>query len=179
MQYVVFLRGINVGGHKKVSMPVLRQLLMQNAYENVATLLNSGNILVTTQESDTAKVENHVALLIEKQFGFHVPVFILPSETFRSLVEQDPFHGIEVHKDLRLYVSYFTNIKNPLPELPWESEDGALQMLSRNDNSLNTILDVSVKGTTDAMKILDYHFGKEITTRNWNTIKKLYDMIDS
>jgi len=44
-KYVAFLRGINVGGHHKVPMADLRKELEKLGFENVMTLLNSGNII--------------------------------------------------------------------------------------------------------------------------------------
>ena len=41
--FVVLLRGINVGGHRKVPMAELRELLANSGYANVQTYIQSGN----------------------------------------------------------------------------------------------------------------------------------------
>ena len=46
MKYIVLLRGVNISGKNKVSMPKLKQLLEENNYQNVSTYLNSGNIII-------------------------------------------------------------------------------------------------------------------------------------
>lgn len=45
MKYIALLRGINISGKNKISMPELKKLLEENNYQNVFTYLNSGNII--------------------------------------------------------------------------------------------------------------------------------------
>lgn len=45
MKYIALLRGINISGKNKISMPELKKLLEENDYQNVSTYLNSGNII--------------------------------------------------------------------------------------------------------------------------------------
>ena len=78
-----------------------------------------------------------------------------------------------MHKDLRLYVTFLKESPKEEFPLPWKSQDGAFQMLEINDRMIFSILDVSVSKTTDAMNVLEKNFGKEITTRNWNTLLKI------
>ena len=44
-QYVAFLRGINVGGHHKIPMAELRNVMEEMGFSEVVTLLNSGNVI--------------------------------------------------------------------------------------------------------------------------------------
>lgn len=71
--YAVLLRGINVGGHRKVPMAELRSLLEGLGHENVRTHLQSGNAVITTgggapEGELTAAIEG----AIEDRFGFRV-----------------------------------------------------------------------------------------------------------
>jgi uncharacterized protein (DUF1697 family) len=52
VRYAAFLRGINVGGHRKIKMETLRQQFESLELQNVKTLLNSGNVLFETPEAD-------------------------------------------------------------------------------------------------------------------------------
>src|SRR4249919_903005 len=57
MIYAVLLRGVNVGGIRKVAMPDLRRVLESLGHTDVATYLQSGNAIVTTDESDPGSLE--------------------------------------------------------------------------------------------------------------------------
>ena len=48
--YVAFIRGINVGGHNKLPMTDLRQVLKSNGFKNASTYIQSGNVLFESDE---------------------------------------------------------------------------------------------------------------------------------
>jgi uncharacterized protein (DUF1697 family) len=170
---VAFLRGINVGGHHKVPMAELKATLASMGFSDIKTLLNSGNVVFTTVPTEIAALEAQMAEALEKQFGFPVPVLIRKMEDIQQLVADNPFKNIEVHKDIRLYVTFLRNdAKNKLT-LPWTSADGAFHILSSDDKMLLSTVDISKTKTTDAMKVLDKNFTKDVTTRNWNTLVKI------
>ena len=50
--YIALLRGINVGGHRKVPMAELRELLTKSGLDNVKTYIQSGNVIFQSQEKD-------------------------------------------------------------------------------------------------------------------------------
>ncbi|WP_431156669.1 DUF1697 domain-containing protein [Winogradskyella poriferorum] len=52
--YITFLRGINVGGHRKVSMADLRILLAKLGLEDVNTYIQSGNVVFKSKSSPKA-----------------------------------------------------------------------------------------------------------------------------
>ena len=60
-QYVAFLRGINVGGHVLIKMADLKKAFEMMGFENVRTILASGNVVFEYDQTDkkalTKKVE--------------------------------------------------------------------------------------------------------------------------
>ncbi|MBT8292276.1 MAG: DUF1697 domain-containing protein, partial [Eudoraea sp.] len=105
-KYVAFLRGINVGGHHKVPMSLLREEMEKLDFKSVVTLLNSGNILFDAVSDDLENLEKRVSEHLETVFGFPIPTIICRSETIYSLLEKNLFKDIAVTKDIRLYVSF-------------------------------------------------------------------------
>src|SRR3954469_1774464 len=103
--YVVFLRGINVGGNKKVPMAALKQLLGEMRFTGVKTVLNSGNALFDAP----AKKPEELAAKIEKQFectfGFTSSAIVRTLDDLRELIATKPFRKIKVTPDTRLYVT--------------------------------------------------------------------------
>jgi uncharacterized protein (DUF1697 family) len=177
-KYIALLRGINVGGHKKVPMKDLKTLMETLGFKEIKTLLNSGNVVFNAVETSVMALEEELSAQLEKRFGFPVPVVVRSGDTLSKMVASDPFRQVEVHKDIRLYVTFLKEPResNPL-KLPWVSEEGTFHIIDFTGNEVISYLDVSKIKTTDAMNILEKTFGKEITTRNWNTVLKMASLI--
>ncbi len=172
-RYVVFLRGINVGGHHKVPMAELRKVLEGLQCENIDTLLNSGNIILNSTEVDLESLEVKIAEKLEKTFGFSIPTIIRKSETITQLISDAPFKDITLTKDIRLYVSFLKKNTATNLDLPWISQDDSFRIIDKTDNTVISVLDLAISKTPKAMKALEDFFGSEITTRNWNTIARI------
>jgi uncharacterized protein (DUF1697 family) len=172
-QFAAFLRGINVGGHHKVSMADLKSLLQTMGYSNITTLLNSGNVLFEAKDETEQSLEHELSAQLELTFGFSIPVIVRRHSLLKELVHINPFREINISKDTRLYVSFLIESPAVIPDLPVYSADGTYTMLEIQNNNVFSVLDLAAGGTTKAMDELERLFGKGITTRNWNTVVKL------
>jgi uncharacterized protein (DUF1697 family) len=170
---IAFLRGINVGGHHKVSMADLSKILNELSCDNVKTLLNSGNIVFDTNEKDIQSLEDKIEKHLAKSFGFPIPVILRKKIEIQQLVDKDPFKSVNVNKDIRLYVSFLKHAPESTLTLPYTSKDNEFKILSMENKTITCVLDLSISRTTKGMEDLGKHFGKLITTRNWNTIEKI------
>lgn len=86
--YVILLRGINVGGKNILPMQGLRALLAENGFDNVRSYIQSGNILVASPKIVKADL---IATLIQKQFGFLPSTLVLAAKQFSEAVQANPF----------------------------------------------------------------------------------------
>ena len=172
-KYIAFLRGINVGGHHKVSMAELRHEMEKMNFDNVITILNSGNIVFGAKASEIEPMQRTISDNLRKAFGFNIPTIIRKSEMIHDLIDNNPFKDIILTNDIRLSVSFLSkNIKTDL-HTPWTSDDNSYSIIGRIDNNIFSVLDLSINHTPKAMEVLEKYFGKNITTRNWNTIKRI------
>ncbi|EZH76011.1 hypothetical protein ATO12_04270 [Aquimarina atlantica] len=172
-RYVAFLRGINVSGHHKVPMADLRKEMEKLNFEKVITILNSGNIIFDSTESDVKSLEKIMSDHLEKTFGFLIPTIVRTSETICHLLDKDPFKDILVTKDIRLYVSFLQEDLETDLQLPWASDNNAFKIIDKIDKTIVSVLDLSITKTPKGMEVLERYYGKQITTRNWNTIKRI------
>lgn len=174
MQKLVgFLRGINVGGHHKVPMAELKLLLSNLGCENVNTILNSGNIVFETKKKDIVALERMIETTLNENFGFPVPAILIPHEQINELVYEDPFATIEIHKNIRLYVSFLKEKSTNKLKLPYISKDNTSKIIGVKNKIIISVLDITTINTPKGMEDLEKLFGKNITTRNWNTIQKI------
>ncbi|MEJ8755541.1 DUF1697 domain-containing protein [Pontibacter sp. H259] len=176
-RYVAFLRGINVGGNHKVPMAMLKQEMIALRFENVDTLLNSGNVIFDAASGTEESLEETIASKLRERFGFAVPVLVRKADTILALIQSKPFESIEVTKDIRLYVSLLKTNTTPDIALPWTSADGSYTILEVKDKCICSVLDLAVAQTPKAMDALEVLYGKNLTTRNWNTIVRVVDKI--
>jgi len=176
VKYAAFLRGVNVGGHHKVPMSDLRRELEFLGCGNVKTLLNSGNAVFESDEKNPELLQSKIEKHLEIIFGFPVPVLLRNIKEIKDAVESAPFAHINVTKDTRLYVSFLKLEPERRIKLPLQIGEGAYRILEIKNRIIFSVLDLSVTQTTKGMEELERLFGKEITTRNWNTILKLVEL---
>ena len=123
--YIALLRGINVGGHKKVPMAELRELLTKSGFENVKTYIQSGNIILQSITDDTQNIEETIQKAIIDHFGFEVPVIVKTRKELEVIFDTCPF------SDERKENSYFillseipkSELVNVVTDITFENED--------------------------------------------------------
>ena len=89
--YIVLLKGINVGGHKKVPMAALRELLSKSGFESVQTYIQSGNVILKSSEKNTLKIEETIKNAILDHFGFEVSVLVMTRLDLKRIFDDCPF----------------------------------------------------------------------------------------
>lgn len=176
--FTAFLRGINVGGHHKVPMADLKIRLGELGCERVQTLLNSGNVVFDSPQSNVQALEVQLEQHLAASFGFPVPVVLRTRQEIADLLAAKPFAGIEVHQHIRLYVSFLKHEPAIALPVPYLSSDGTFQILSVSNKTIVSVLDLSTTSTPKGMDDLEKLFGKNITTRNWNTIEKIGKLLE-
>jgi uncharacterized protein (DUF1697 family) len=190
MEYVAFLRGINVGGRKPVKMADLRTSFEAMGFQNVRTVLASGNVifgaarpaspgeaaapLLDSGPQNADAIAAWIEQGLRQAFGFQVPVVVRAMEDLRRLVDSDPFKKVARTPDTKLYVSFLSAPVENGPDFAYESPDGDLTVHRISVGEVVGMVVLSPKhGTTGLMAILDEEFGTAITTRSWDTIAKV------
>lgn len=169
--FVALLRGINVGG-KIVKMDVLKKAFESAGFQNVRTLLASGNVVFESEQTDDNILQKILEEKLASVFGFEISLVLRPQDYIQEIVKSEPFKKIAVNPQTRLYVSFLAPKTKSQIVIPYESADKSFQIISMTHDELFSVLTVGAK-TTDAMTFLDKKFGKKITTRNWNTVLKI------
>lgn len=89
--YIALLRGINVGGHKKVPMAELRGLLTKSGLENVKTYIQTGNVIFQSSSKSTKTLEEKIKQSILEHFGFDVYVLVRTRAQLSKIFNDCPF----------------------------------------------------------------------------------------
>ncbi len=89
-KYVALLRGINVGGKNKVSMPELKELFQQNGFYDVITYINSGNIIFSSEDSDIESLKRQAETLILERFRLSLSVMVISADDLGEALHRAP-----------------------------------------------------------------------------------------
>ena len=90
MRYIVLLRGINISGKNKISMPELKTAIGEKGFADVKTYLNSGNVIFSDDEPDTVKLAEKIRKIIFETFSLEIPVFVISQNELKDLLSKAP-----------------------------------------------------------------------------------------
>lgn len=175
-KYIVFLRGINVGGHHKILMADLRNLLSTNGYINIQTYLQSGNIILESNKN-SEQISTHIKEVIAKQYHFNIPVITITDSELQNCFSQNPF--LEKEDIKKLHVTFLSNT-------PKKSVINDLKIPAHNNDQYIIKKNIIYLITPDGFaktKFNNNTFEKKLavqaTTRNWNTITRLVNLLNT
>jgi len=174
IDYVAFLRGINVGGHRLIKMDELARIFESFGHTKVRTFIASGNILFSTSEKREATITKHVESDLEKALGYHVDVFLRSINQLQTMVDSKPFARVKVSPDAKAYVTFFNAKPAALPDVPSGSPAKGYRLLRLDKRELYSLsLRLPNGRSGDSVTLVERIVRIPTTTRNWNTITKL------
>lgn len=169
-RYVVLPRGINVGTRNRVRMADLRELLAEQGYTEIVTILQSGNILLTT-DSEPADVQRTVERILEKQ-GVPVPCMVRTGDDIRSILRGHPLADV-AEAPSRYLVTFFSAEPEPALVEELASADHGAEVLAIEGSEAFVYATEGVKQMKLSYTYLEKKLGVVATARNWNTLVKI------
>ncbi len=173
---IVILRGINVGGKRKILMADLKILMQNLGYENIQTYIQSGNLIFTTEEKTQDKeLAGNIETAILNEYNFEVPVIVLSKEEIENAIANNPFYtaGADINK---LHLTFLSEEPLDINQKIIESNDYApdyFQIIGRK-------VFIYCDGSYHKSKLTNDYFEKKLkvkaTTRNWKTVLKLWEL---
>ncbi len=175
--YAALLRGINVGGAKKLPMAGLRALLEELGHDAVRTHLQSGQAVFASGHGDEESLAAELTRAIEKRFGFPVDVIVRDHAYLRAVAEACPFPAADLEPK-QLHVTYFSapvdeERFSPVDRPAFQPEDFRL-----GDRALYLYAPSGLGRSKLAEALAKPRMTKGLiaTTRNWNTVTKLVEL---
>jgi uncharacterized protein (DUF1697 family) len=172
MRYAALLRGINVGGNKKVAMSELRALLGDLGYTDVATLLQSGNAVFTSPGKKPAELASAIADGITDRFGLTVSVLIRTGAELASAIRGTPLPG-EPENPSRFFVAFLSAQPDAAKVSAISSESFGSDRLWVTGREAYLWCPNGAADTKLTHAFLEKRLGVVATARNWNTVTKL------
>ena len=172
--YIAFLRGINNIGHKTVKMDELKRIFEANGFQNVKTILSSGNIVFETPMLETAVLITKTEKQLEKKLGYKVDVVLRTLDELQLLVKSNPFNKIKITPRTKLLLTFLSEEKISRLKIPHKSPAKNFTIIRISGNEIYSVVNLLPnKRPYRIISFLEKEFGKKITTRNWSTIVKI------
>lgn len=177
--YVAFLRGINVGGNSVIRMADLAKVFDSLGFTCVKTVLASGNVLFEAPKGDPGALSDRIMQKLREAFGRDILVIVRTIDELRELEAQKPFEGVVVNPQTRLIVMFLSDntIQPNLSDLPMHEDFRIIDVYNRTICSV--IAEERGTATVQLMGALENKFGKQVTTRTWNTVVRILKACDS
>lgn len=179
MKHIAILRGINVGGKRKLLMADLRTLFADLGFENVATYIQSGNVIFEAiPGEDLRTMAARIASAINKKYGYDVPVIVFPGAELITAIEANPFVKNQSKDISAFHLTFLSDI----PSQDKVEEISDLDFLPDQFDVIGRCVFIRLGGERKyhKSKLSNQFFEKKLgvaaTTRNWKTVLKLVEM---
>ena len=174
--YIALIRGINVGGNKKIKMADLRQHCTSMGWSDVATYIQSGNLVFRHQEAEPKSIACELMGKIEEAFGFKAWVTVYSLTYWNQAIAAFPFADIEDLNPSRTLLVFYE-------EKLTDDQQAVMQSIDLKNDRYVIIEKVAYLYCTDGISnspLADATLQKKIkvenTSRNWRTVLKLQEM---
>ncbi len=164
-RYAAFLRGVSPMNAK---MPELAKAFEAAGFKDVKTLLSSGNVVFTASGSQAIIVRKAEAAM-KKRLGRSFTMLVRSVDALREILQSDPFSKFRLARGSKRIVTFRPEKPKNRPALPIEL-DGA-RILACMDTEVFSAYVPGPKGPV-FMTLIEKTFGKNVTSRSWETVKK-------
>jgi uncharacterized protein (DUF1697 family) len=166
-RYAAFLRGVMPTNAK---MAELVAGFEAAGFDDVKTVLGSGNVLFGARAAPTAALERKAEAGMQAHMGKSFFTIVRPVEALAAMLDDDPFAALEAPAGAKRIVTFLRAAPKVRPKLP-VTMDGA-HILGMQGLDVFAAYVPGPKGAA-FMVVLERTLGKEITTRTWDTVKKV------
>lgn len=181
-KYISILRGINVGGKRKILMKDLKELYQNLGFSDVETYIQSGNVIFNS-DSDRNEISDRIEKAILEKYAFEVPVIIRTKEELLNIQSSNPFIKLEEDKENLINNLHLTFLESiPTTENIEKAKEIESKTTDRFKITENNIF-IFCEGKYHTSKLTNNFLEKKLktkaTTRNWKTIEKLTELVIS
>jgi uncharacterized protein (DUF1697 family) len=166
-RWVALLRGVSPMNAK---MPELARAFEAAGFEEVRTVLSSGNVLFAAPAAPEPELVRRAEAAMLRRLGRSFPVLLREVDAVRKLLASGPYDGLALPRGAKRVVTFLRAAPRPRPELPITVGGASILAVKGRE-----VLSAYVPGRRGPvfMTLIERTFGKDVTTRTWETVAKL------
>jgi len=177
--FLALLRGINVGGKNLIKMPALKACFESHGFTDVATYIQSGNVVFRSTHSDLERLTNDIEKALSGEFNYASRIVVVSHEALRDAVQAAP-KGFGANPAEYRYDVLF--LKAPLTtEEAMKSittRPGVDEAIAGKGVVYHSRL-ISRASQSYLPKLVGLPIYQSMTIRNWNTTTKLLAILNA
>ena len=188
MRALLLLRGINVGGHRKLPMATLQALLEGLGLQEVQTYVQSGNAVFSLPagvepqgEADEAELAVQIASAISARCGFECGVMIRSAAEIEAIVAANPYPKAAAADPTKVHALFLSAPVEPAAAAAVDPDRAMTERLAAPANAPRRVLYLRTPNGLGKAKMtpdrITRHIGGTITQRNWRTVLALHAML--
>ena len=171
---IALLRGVNVGGNKRLSMAELRAFIEALGFTRVQTLLQSGNLVF---RSDGLRDDSALEFILEteaaKRLGLQTTFILRTPSDWAEVIDRNPFPEAAAKDPSHLLVMFF---REPPPAEAVEflhTTAVGVERIQPDGRQMYGVFPAGIADSKLANALMSPRVGRRASGRNWNTVVKL------
>ncbi|MDP9235958.1 MAG: DUF1697 domain-containing protein [Chloroflexota bacterium] len=171
--YIALLRGINVGGHKKVAMSDLRGLLAELGFDDVRSLLQSGNLVFRGKARTASVLERLLEDEVEKHLDLGTTFLVRTAKEWEAIIARNPFREEAESDPGHLVVICLKDAPHLNAIKALQAAIKGPEIIRADGRHLYVVYPAGIGRSLLTNKLIEDKLGTRGTGRNWNTVLKL------
>jgi uncharacterized protein (DUF1697 family) len=177
-QYLVLMRGINVGGKNIIKMADLKVSFEEMGFSNVVTYIQSGNVLIQSEDKDNAVLTTKIEKGLSKRFNFEARVVVISQKDLSAIIHSAPDGFGKNEKRFRYDVIFLKEPLTPKEAMESVKVREGVDTAHAGKQALYFSRLISRASQSYLTKIIGMPVYQNMTIRNWNTTSKLLALME-
>jgi uncharacterized protein (DUF1697 family) len=171
--YIALLRGINVGGHQKVTMAALRDMATHLELSNAQTLLQSGNLVFQSVARPAAQLEHLLETEAIKRLALQSAFMVRTAKEWKTIVARNPFLEQAARDPSHLVVMFFKDDPKASDVAALRAVITGPEIVHADGRQAYITYPDGIGDSRLTNTLIERKLGVRGTARNWNTVLKL------
>ncbi len=173
MTHIALLRGINVGGNVKVAMADLRELLAEHGLGNVRTLLQSGNVVFSSDAPAGPVLERRLEAAVAKRFDLRIDVLVRSAAEWTAVIAANPFPDEAERDPSHLLATFLKTAPEASAVDALRASVSGPEVIRADGRQLYVVYPAGIGRSKLTHASIESKLRTRGTGRNWNTVLKL------
>ncbi|MBI4931314.1 MAG: DUF1697 domain-containing protein [Bacteroidetes bacterium] len=176
--YLALLRGVNVGGNNIIKMSDLKACFENMGFTDVATYIQSGNVLFQSDEKEKTKLTNKIEKVLSEKFHYRSRIVVVSHKQLKKVVDEAPRRFGKDADNYRYDVIFLKEPLSPNEAMKNVSAKEGVDTACAGKYVLYFSRLISKASQSRLIKIITLPVYQNMTIRNWNTTTKLLELME-
>jgi uncharacterized protein (DUF1697 family) len=174
--YVALLRAVNLAGVNRIAMSELRELVASLGYDDVKTLLNSGNVVFRGPSKPAEKIERQLETETKRRVGIDTAFIVRSADEWLDAISGNPFRK-EAERDPGHLIALFAkDAVRPGNVKTLQAAIVGREVVRGGSRHVYVVYPDGIGRSKLTIALIEKKLGVRCTGRNWNTVVKLKEL---